>query len=128
MMAASVKARVGAAPLKMLADAAPNLRQRFGKPREPARFARFAHALPIGMIAVLQAPGGIAPDGLDVRARIGSIEHVRIGRRDGKRSEALCLGGADRFALGGQIAKAAAAPLALQGQIRCRDVSEAKLL
>jgi hypothetical protein len=40
------------------------------------------------MIAVLQAPGGVAPDGLEMGGRIPRVEHVLIGRRHSQAGEA----------------------------------------
>ena len=69
----------------MTGDAAPDLRQHFRKTGETPRPAHLPHPLPVGMIAVLQASGGIAPGRLDVRTRIGGVEHVHIGRRHRER-------------------------------------------
>src|SRR3984957_13656314 len=112
----------------MLAGAATDGRQRFGEAREAAGFACFAHPLPFGMIAILQPPGSIAPDGLDVSHRVGRIEHVVIGRWHGQRGEALCFRGTDRFAARSEIAKTAAMALALYGQCGGVDVGQPELL
>jgi hypothetical protein len=57
----------------VLVDAAADVRQNFRHSGKPARLARFAHALPIGVIAILQAPGGVAADRLDVSVRLGGV-------------------------------------------------------
>jgi len=40
------------------------------------------------VIPVLQAPGGVAPDGLEMGSRIRRVEHVLVSRRHGQASEA----------------------------------------
>ena len=72
----------------MLADAPANLGQRIGEPSEPPGFAHFAHVVPLRVIPVLQAPGGVAPDGLEMGSRIRRVEHVLVSRRHGQASEA----------------------------------------
>ena len=54
---------------EMLGDAAADARQHVGEPRQTPRLANLAHLLPVGMIAVLQPAGGVAPDGLQMRGR-----------------------------------------------------------
>ena len=65
----------------MLVHCAADARQRFDQALQALRLAALAHLLPFGMVAVLQASGGIAADRLDVRARVRGVEHVLIGRR-----------------------------------------------
>jgi len=48
-----------------LAEASSDLRQRVREPSEPTRLAALAHVLPLRMITILLAPGGIASDGLN---------------------------------------------------------------
>ena len=111
---------------EMPGDAAPDLRQHFCKTGETPRLAHLAHPLPVGMIAVLQASGGVAPDRLDVRTRIGGVERVRIGRRHRERGKPLRLLAAQRRAIGGDVAKAPAMPQPADGQLFGRDVGEAE--
>ena len=68
----------------MLRNGAADFRQHLDEIVQMRRLARLTHLLPIGMVAVLQAPGRVAPDGLDVRARIGRVVDVLIGRRHGE--------------------------------------------
>ena len=72
----------------MLADAPANLRQCIREPSQPAGFAQLAHVVPLRVIPVLQAPGGVAPDGLEMGGRIRRVEHVLVSRRHGQASEA----------------------------------------
>jgi hypothetical protein len=113
---------------EMTGDAAPDLRQHFRKTGETPRLAHLAHPLPVGMIAVLQASGGVAPDRLDVRTRIGGVEHVHIGRRHRERGKPLRLLAAQRRAIGGDVAKTPAMPQPADGQLFGRDVGEAEPL
>ena len=73
----------------MLADAAVNARQYLGEPRKAPRLAHFADLFPLVMIAVLQPAGGIAPDCLQMRPAVFGVEHVLVGRRDGKAGQPL---------------------------------------
>ena len=108
----------------MTGDAAPDLRQHFRKTGETPRPAHLAHPLPVGMIPVLQASGGIAPGRLDVRTRIGGVEHVHIGRRHRERGKPLRLLAAQRRAIGGDVAKTPAMPQPADGQLVGRDAGE----
>ena len=56
--------------------------------------------------------------------RIGGVEHVLIGRRHRERSKPLRLRAAQRRAIGGDIAKAAAMPQPANGQFGGCDVGE----
>ena len=93
------------------ANAPPDLRQRLRETGEPARLAHLTHhPLPIGMIAVLQASRGVAPDRLDVRPGIGGVQYVHVRRRHRERGKPLRLCAAQRRAIGGDVAKAPAMP------------------
>ena len=72
----------------MLADTPSDLGQRIREPRQPAGLAQLPHVVPLRVIAVLQASGGIAPDGLEMGRRIRGVEHVLVGRRHGQAGEA----------------------------------------
>jgi hypothetical protein len=67
--------------LQRLGDGALDVGQRLGEPGEPPRLQRLAHLGPSRVVAILQAPGSIGADRLQVRRRIGGIAHVGIGRR-----------------------------------------------
>src|SRR5215813_222330 len=54
---------------KIPAKTSSDLRQRVREPSEPARFATLPHVFPLRVIAVLQASGSIAPDGLQTYRR-----------------------------------------------------------
>ena len=69
----------------MLRHRAADFRQHLDEIAHVLRLARLAHLLPVRMIAVLQPPRRIAPDGLDVRARVRRVVHVLIGRRHSQR-------------------------------------------
>src|SRR5262249_21901392 len=71
-----------------LSSVAANLGQCIREPSQPAGFAQFAHVVPLRVIPVLQAPGGVAPDSLEMGGRIRRIEHVLVSRRHGQASEA----------------------------------------
>ena len=124
MIADKVKDRVASLLAEMLAGAAPNMRKHLRKAREPARLARLADLLPVAMIAILQPPGGVPPDRLDVSGRIGGKKHVCVGGRHGERSKAFYLAGAERRPGGGHITKTAAAALAPDGQFGRRHVGQ----
>jgi len=111
----------------MLADAALNAWQRIREPGEPARFAQFAHALPLRMITVLQAAGRITADRLDVGAWIGGVQDVPVGRRDSERGKASFVGGAQGFAIRSEIAEAAAVPLPADREFGRADVFQPDL-
>src|SRR5215831_13216782 len=72
---------------KVLTEAPAELRQRVREASEPARFATLPHVFPLRVITVLQASGGVAPDGLEMCRRVGRVEHVLIGRRHGQAGE-----------------------------------------
>ena len=57
---------------------------------------------------------------------IGGVEHVHIGRRHRERGKPLRLLAAQRRAIGGDVAKAAAMPQPADGQLFGRDVGEAE--
>ena len=96
---------------EMLGDAAADARQHVGEPRQAPRLANLAHLFPIGMIAVLQPAGGIAPDGLQVRGRVLRVEHVGVGGRHGETRQPLHRGAvADHAVVGIEIDPALAAP------------------
>ncbi len=52
-----------------------------------AGFAQLAHMVPVRVIPVLQAPGGVAPDGLEMGGRIRRVKHVLVSRRHRQASE-----------------------------------------
>ena len=72
----------GFIPRQVLCDAAADFRQGRGEPQQPARLAALAHRLPLGMVAVLQSPRGVASDRLHMRGGVGGVAHVLIGGRN----------------------------------------------
>ena len=66
--------------LEVLRDVAANFRKRRDQPRQPVGLAVFADLFPVGMIAILQPPRGIAADRLQMRVGIGRIADIGIGR------------------------------------------------
>src|ERR1044072_8547779 len=66
---------------EMLAHHAADARHRLDQALQALCLAPLAHLLPVGVITILQPPGGIAPDRLDVRTGIGGVPHRLIGRR-----------------------------------------------
>src|SRR5262249_60738351 len=97
------------------------------QPLTALRLSALAPLLPVRVIAVLQPPRGIAPDRLDMRARIGRVEHVLIGRRH---REALEPGARDLVPYGPAARRhegeAVADPLAPDRQRVGRDVAQAE--
>src|SRR5262252_3479946 len=77
---------------------------------------------PLRMVAVLQASGRIAADGLDVGVRIGGVQDVLIGWRNSERGKAPLLCRGDGFAVRLEIAEAAAVPLSPDRQFGRADV------
>jgi hypothetical protein len=126
MIAESAKVRVGSLPAQVLTDAAPDGRQSLGQPGEPARLAELAHPLPLGVVAILQPTGGVAPDCLNVCPWVFSVEHTFVSRRHRQRRESLRLHAAHRFAIRRGIAKAAAMGEPAYPQFTRRDIVEAK--
>ena len=68
------------------------------------------------MIAVLQTSGRVAADRLDVGVRIGRVQNLLVGRRNGDRGKAALLRCLNGCAVRLQIAEAAAMPLPADGQ------------
>ena len=58
-----------------------DFRQRLGETRQALQLAGIANLGPFGMVAVLQAAGRVAPDGLQMAARIGAVAGFDISRR-----------------------------------------------
>lgn len=69
----------------MLRHAAPDPWQHRDELREPMRLARLPYFLPIGMIAILQAPRRVASGGLQVCVRIIGKANILIGGRHSQR-------------------------------------------
>ena len=112
----------------MLTDAALNARERVRPPSEPACFAHLADALPLRMIAVLQASCRIAADRLDVRIRIGGVYSTFIGWWNGERGKAPLLCRPHCSAISLEIAEATAMPPSPDRQFGRGDVFQPKPL
>jgi hypothetical protein len=79
------------------------------------------------MVAILQPSRGIAPDRLDVRARVGGVEHVLVGRRHGEALQSrACPRVADGAPARRDEAVAVAVALAADRQRIGRDVAQAE--
>ena len=80
------------------------------------------------MVAILGAAGGIAPDRLQMRLRIGSVENVLIGRRHCQPFQpverALI---AQRPAAAVDVDEAAAVAATTNAELGCGDVAQAEL-
>src|SRR5262249_29162771 len=102
---------------EMLGDAAADAGQHFYEPHEAPCLAQLAHFLPLGMIAVLQAPGGVLSDRLQVRGWILRATDVDVSgrhREAGKGSDGL--GIVHASAVGAVIGEAAATAAARNRQ------------
>jgi hypothetical protein len=104
--------------LEIGGDSLAQLRKGGDHVAEALELAALAHLIPVGMVAMLDTAGIVAPRCLKMGARIGGYADVLIGRRNRQRTDAgerLLIG--DPAAVGVAIAEIAADPDATDSQI-----------
>jgi hypothetical protein len=114
-----------AAVLEIAAEP-PQRRRCFTKGDHPVELAGVAHCGPIGVVAVLLAPAGIAAGGLRWPLAWAQI-HTAVGRWNRQRADALQGGGiAHRVAIGIAVAEALAGAAPADARLGVIDIAQAR--